>query len=89
MGVGKGATTKFRLRGRVHGHPNPPTPKFIFSSDFGHFILNMLDYSNNLHMSRKKLLKYHNFWGASPANFSTAGDASPTSPPPRFRRPWE
>ena len=55
-------------------------PKSIFPSDFGHFILKMLDYSKMLHVSRKKLLKYHNFWGTSPADFSTAGDASPVPP---------
>ena len=26
--------------GRIQRHPNPPTPKKSFSSDFGHFILN-------------------------------------------------
>ena len=54
--------------------------KFIFSSDFGLFILKMLEYSKKLHVSRKKLLKYHNFWGDVPADFSTAGDASPHPP---------
>ena len=28
-------------------HPNPPTPKFSFSLDFGHFILKMLENANN------------------------------------------
>ena len=35
--------------------------KFIFSSDSGHFILKMLDYSKLLYVSGKKLLKYNNF----------------------------
>ena len=26
------------------------------------------------------MLKYHHFWGTSPADFSTAGDASPRTP---------
>ena len=56
-------------------------PKSIFSSDFGHFILKMFDYSKKLHVSRKKnFLKYHNFWGTSPADFSTAG-TRPHVPP--------
>ena len=33
---------------------------------------------------RKKILKYRNFWGTSPADFSTAGDASPR---PRLSTP--
>ena len=56
-------------------------PKFIFSSNFGHFILKMLDYAKQLCVSRKKLLKFHNFWEKSLADFSTAGNASPPVPP--------
>ena len=33
-------------------------PKLVFSSDFGHFILNMLDHAKLLYLARKKLLKY-------------------------------
>ena len=58
-------------------------PKFIFSPDFGHFILKMLDHAKLLYKSRKKLLKYIISGGTSPADFSTAGDASPR-PPPAF-----
>ena len=35
-------------------------PKFSFFSDFGHFILKMVV---NSQVSRKKILKYQNFWG--------------------------
>ena len=63
--------------------------KLSFSSDFGHFILKMKENAKFSSVSRKKkVLIYHHFWGTSPADFSTAGDASPLSPPPRFRRPW-
>ena len=36
---------------RIHGHSKPPTPKLILSSDFGHFILKMLDYSKKLYVN--------------------------------------
>ena len=39
-------------------HPNPLTPEFSFSSDFGHFILNMLENAIFLYASGKKILKY-------------------------------
>ena len=69
--------------GQIHGTQTHLSPKSIFSLDFGHFILKMFDYSKIVHVSRKKLLKYHDFWGTSPADFSTAGDVSPR-PPPTF-----
>ena len=86
-GLCRGVATKFCLGedGFIGSrHPNPPTPKIWFSSDFGHFILKMVENAIFLSVSRKKVLKYH-FWGGGtyPADFSTAGDASP-----RFRRPW-
>ena len=34
----------------------------------------------NFICEEKKILKYHNFWRTSPADFSTAGDASPVPP---------
>ena len=46
--------------------PNPPTPKFSFSSDFGHFISKMLENAKFANVSRKRILKYHNFWGNVP-----------------------
>ena len=72
-------------RGGFIRHPNPPTPTFSFSSDFGHFVLKMAE--NAKYVPRKKILKYHNFWGrgTSPTDFSTAGHASLV---PRFRHPW-
>ena len=57
----RGVATKFYLRGRIHRHPNPKitlhiihlTPKFSFASDFGHFILNMVQ-MQNCHMCQEK-----------------------------------
>ena len=55
-------------------------PKLSFSSDFGHFISKMLENAKFANVLRKKILKYQFLGGTSPADFSTAGDASP--PPP-------
>ena len=74
----------FHWRGRIHRRQNPHTPKFSLSSDFGHFILKMLENGFFLYLRVKKLLKHSYFWGTSPADFSPAGDAYPA---PRFRRP--
>ena len=85
LGTVKGAATKLCLGGgdRVMA-PKPTYPQNPFSPRISTFILKMFDYSKNLDVSRKKLLKYHNFWGTSPADFSTAGTRPPS---PRFRRP--
>ena len=75
---------KFCLGGRIHGHPNPPTPKFSFSSDFGHFILKMMEDAKFSSVSGKKGAEISSFLrggGTSPADFSNAGDASPLSTP--------
>ena len=67
--------------GRIHGHPNPPTPKIHFLLGFRPlYFENVGLYLKKLHVSIKKLLKYHNFGGTSPADFSTAGDVSPRPP---------
>ena len=50
-------------------------PKCSFSSDFGHFNLKILENAKMAYVT--KILKYHNFGGTSPADFSTAGDPSP------------
>ena len=61
----KGVATKFYLGGGGHGfigiqaHLNP---KVGFSPDFGHFILKTWENAKFSYMSRKKILKYHNFW---------------------------
>ena len=70
--------------GRIHGHPNPPIPKFIFSSDFGHFILKMFNYAKKLYVSRKKLLKYHNLGGRPPLISRLRGTRLPAPPPHAF-----
>ena len=62
-------------------------PRFIFSSNFGHFILKMLDHAKLLYVSRKKLLKYHNLGGRPSLIYRLRGTCPP-SPPPRFRHPW-
>ena len=55
-------------------------PKFSFS-DFGHFILKMVENAKFRYLCvKKKIMKYHNFLGTSPADFSTAGDVSSPSP---------
>ena len=41
-------------------------PKFIFSSDFGHFILKMLNHTQILYVSRKKLAEISYFLGGRP-----------------------
>ena len=43
--------------------PTHLLPKFSFSSDFDQFIFKMLENANFAYASRKKILKYHNFWG--------------------------
>ena len=83
----KKVATKFRLGGRIHRqlgtqtHLRPP-PKFNFSSDFGHFILKMLKNANIFNVSRKKILKYPNFWGYWPAVNKSAGGFNSAPPPP-------
>ena len=72
------------IGGRFHRHRNSPIPKFNFSSDFGHFILKMLENAKFEYMSRTKLFKFPNFWGYAPADFSTAGTIPPSLPPPAF-----
>ena len=38
-------------------------PKFSFASDFGHFILKMLENAKQIYVLRKRILKYTNFCG--------------------------
>ena len=52
-------------------------PKFSFSTDFGHFISKVLENAKFANVSRKKILKYHNFWRDVPADFSTVGTRPP------------
>ena len=49
-------------------------PKLSFSSNFGHFILKILEDVKFAYVSRKKILKYHKFWGV-PSPPSPAFDA--------------
>ena len=54
--------------------------KFSFSSDFGHFILKMLENAKFAYLRVKKKYNYYNLWGTSPADFSTAGTLPPVPP---------
>ena len=47
--------------------------QFSFSSGFGHFIFKMLENAKFNHSQEKNLLKYPNFWGDAPADFSAGG----------------
>ena len=67
------------------------SPKFSFSSDFGHFFWKWWK-MQNFHMCQEK--RYWNIiisWGGGdiPRWFFYCGGRIPPSPPPRFRRPWE
>ena len=74
--------------GRIHGQGTQThlPPKSCFSSDFGHFILKMLENVIFAYVSRKKILKYHNFWGGRPPLiFRLRGTRPPPHPPPMPR----
>ena len=51
----RGVAMKFCLGGggRIHRHPNTPPPKFSFSSDFGHYVLKMVENAKFSYVSRK------------------------------------
>ena len=57
--------------------------KFSFSSDFGHFILKIVDNNAKFSsVSRKNMLKYHHFWGGDvPRWFFDCGGRVPPVPP--------
>ena len=67
-------------------HPSPPTPKFSFFPDFGHFIFKMLENTQFSSASRKKILKY-NFWEDVPRWCIDCAGRAPPPPVSRFRRP--
>ena len=68
--------------GFIGTQPAHLPPKFSVSSDFGHFILNMLENAKLLYVSRKKILK-----SDVPRQFFDCGGRVPRPPPPRFRHP--
>ena len=81
----RGVATKFCLgRGRIHRHPNPPTPKFSFSSDFGHFVLKMMENAKITKCVKKKEAEISSFLGGRPRRFFDCGGRVPPSPPPAF-----
>ena len=62
----RGVATKFYMGDGFMGTQTYLPPKFSFSSDFGHFILKMLENAKFAYVSGKRILKYHNFWGDIP-----------------------
>ena len=76
----QGRRHEFLLGGRIDRHPNPPTQKNSFSSDFGHFVLKMLGNAKNSIISSKKLLKYPYLCGVDPRGFQKCRGTDP--PPP-------
>ena len=77
----KGVATKFWLGGggRIHKHPYPPTPKFSFFSDFGHFNLKMLE-------KAKKKFQDKSYWnikisGGRHPRFLKVRESWPPRPP--------
>ena len=79
--------TNFRLGGTDpdwgtdSGESKPPTPNSDFSSDFAHFILEVLENPKVLAKIPKIFFKTRDFWGDIPPEFRTGGDTSPASPP--------
>ena len=59
-------------------------PKFSFSSDFGQFILEMVENAKLSCVKKNDAEISYFLGGTSPADFSTAGDASARPPPPAF-----
>ena len=78
---GRGVATKFCLGGRIHRHPNPPTPKFSFSSDFGHFILKMMENAKNVIRVKKKDAEISTFLGGRPPLIFRLQGTCPPVPP--------
>ena len=63
----RGVATMFYLEGDGFIGTQTYLPqKFSFSSDFSHFILKIVENANILFVSRKKMLKCHNFRGDVP-----------------------
>ena len=63
---------------------NPPTPKFNFSSDFGHFIQEIRKtFKSFMKYLQKKLLS---FWGDVPSILPDRRGRVPSVPLPHFRR---
>ena len=77
----RGVATNFCLGGDGFiGTQTYLTPKLSFSSDFGHFILKLVENAKQLFVSRKKTLKYHNFWEDVPRWFFDCRGRVPPSP---------
>ena len=55
-------------------------PNSVFSLDFGHFILEILENSKILAKNPKIFFKTHDLWGDIPPGISNRGDTYPSSP---------
>ena len=80
-------STKFCWGDGFIGTQTHLPPKFSFSSDFGHFILKMMENAKIVHMGQKKAEISSFLGGTSPQIVRLRGARLPV-PPPRFRRPW-
>ena len=65
-GSSRGVATTFFWGDGFIGTQTHIPQKFSFSSDFGHFILKMEENAKFSSVSRKRMLKYHHFWGDVP-----------------------
>ena len=68
---------RWRLCRTIIKFPNLPTPKFSFSSDFSHFILNIFGKLFSYDSNYKKNVKKENFQGDVPPEFPTGGTRPP------------
>ena len=77
----RGVATRICLGGRIHGHPNPPPQKIWFLLGLWPLYFENVVKCKIVIRVKKKIQKYHNFWGwTSPADFLAAGDAYPVPP---------
>ena len=73
--------------GQIPRRPNPPASKIYFLLRFRPLYFENVGKCKIVNVSRKKLLKYSNFWGSSPAVFKSAGVLTPATPPPPSSTP--
>ena len=86
---GQGRRHEFLTGGRSHRHPNPPTPKFSFSSDLGQFVLKMLENTKIVHVLRKQNIgtEMTTFLGGRTRGFQKWGVQTSAPPPPPSATP--
>ena len=80
--VGKGVTTKFCLGvGRIHRHPKPTYPQNLVSPRISAALFWKCRKNAKIFIFiKKKILKYHNFWGDVPRWFFDCGGRVPVPP---------